>query len=205
MIKSPGARRYFNDNVLTFVIGVCGICYERDVRILVRCIFCFAIAGFRSARFYKRDVTNNCCGFVVIKSGTIRESFQCDARIDCARRLGAIFKRIECVFLRATFRATMYSAWSGVYQRGEKQWEDCNRCSHFRASVRPHSYHFVIAVWNAIPQDKVLVRFKYVLPRREYFPAHYIFYLDSRNEMGAGFQDTFAPTETLPGAHRKVI
>ena len=75
MIKSPGARRYFNDNVLSFVISVHRICYERDVRILVRCIFCIAIAGFRSTRFYKCYVTNNCCGFVVIISDAVREFF----------------------------------------------------------------------------------------------------------------------------------
>ena len=75
MIKSPGAGRHFDNNVLTFVIDVCGICYERDVRVLVRCIVCFSIAGFRSARFYKCYVTNNCCGFVVIISDAVREFF----------------------------------------------------------------------------------------------------------------------------------
>ncbi len=66
MIKSPGARRYFNDNMLTFIFGVCEVCYQRDVRIFVRCVLCAAIAG--------------CGGLVVIKSVAVRESFQCDVR-----------------------------------------------------------------------------------------------------------------------------
>ena len=121
MITLPGSGRHFNDNVLTFVIGVCGICYERDVRILVRCIFCFAIAGFRSARFYKCDVTNNCCGFGILVPRSSREFFQRDERIDGAWRLGAVLKRVERIFPTSTVCVTVYPARSAMRRRGEEQ------------------------------------------------------------------------------------
>ena len=56
MITSAAARRYFNDNVLTFVIGICEVCYKRDVRICARCTFCAAIAAFRVTRFHESDI-----------------------------------------------------------------------------------------------------------------------------------------------------
>jgi len=149
MIKSPGARRYLNDNVLTFVIGVCRICYERDVRILVRCIFCAAIAGFLATRFDERNVTNDCRGFGVFESRAFRECFQCDTRIHCDRRLRAVFERINYIFPASRCRATMYFARRGKHRRREKQRE--NYDSNFD-STRVHcarSYHFVIAVWRA--------------------------------------------------------
>jgi hypothetical protein len=57
MITPPGARRYFNDNVLTFIVGLNRACYQRDVGILVRFILRFTIGRFRIAKFYECDVT----------------------------------------------------------------------------------------------------------------------------------------------------
>ncbi len=121
MITPPTARRNFNDDVLAFVIGVCEICYQRDMRVHVRCICCATIAGFRAARLYERNVTNDCRGFAVLKSRALRECFQCDARIDCGRRLGAILKGIEYIFPSPGFRASVYSARNGIDRRREKQ------------------------------------------------------------------------------------
>jgi hypothetical protein len=63
--------------------------------------------------------------------------------------LRAIFKRIEHIFSRATFRATMYSARRGIDSRGEKQCDVVSPALYLGASIAAVQYHFVVAVWRA--------------------------------------------------------
>jgi hypothetical protein len=59
-----------------------------------------------------------------------------------------MFKRIEHIFSRATFRATMYSARRGIDSRGEKQCDNCESSPVSRSVHCGCSYHFGIAVWR---------------------------------------------------------